>query len=147
VPRKAVQKPADPAKKALSVTHKAALATGRDEGRAVRRYLEALEAHRPRPGRKRTAESVQRQLDDTIQAIARSSALEKVLLLQRRLDLESELRELNQQSETDFAELERAFIEALPDYSARKRLSYTAWRQAGVPARVLREAGIRRTPS
>ena len=37
----------------MSAQHKEALAVGRDEGRAVRRYLEALEAHKPRRGRKR----------------------------------------------------------------------------------------------
>ena len=42
----------------MSEDHKTALAQGRSEGRAVRRYLEALEAHKPRRGRKRTVESM-----------------------------------------------------------------------------------------
>jgi hypothetical protein len=46
----------------LSEDHKAALAEGRAQGRAVRRYLEALEAHRPRRGRKRTVESMRKPL-------------------------------------------------------------------------------------
>ena len=50
-------------KAAMSVEHKAALAKGREEGRAVRRYLVALEEQRPRRGRKRTPESVKRRLD------------------------------------------------------------------------------------
>jgi hypothetical protein len=147
VPRKAAVKKVTPAKKSMSDTHKAALAVGRDEGRAVRRYLEALDAHKPRPGRKRTPDGVQRQLDETVEALAHSSALDRVLLLQRRLDLESELKELTRQADTDLGELERAFVEALPGYSARKHLSYAAWREAGVPARVLRAAGIRRVAS
>ena len=36
----------------MSADHKAALAKGREEGRIVRRYLEALESNRPRRGRK-----------------------------------------------------------------------------------------------
>jgi hypothetical protein len=145
VPKNPPDKATEPAKKAMSETHKAALAAGRDEGRAVRRYLEALEAHRPRPGRKRTTESVRRQLDETTAALSESTALERVMLLQRRIDLESELRDLDQQADADLAELEHAFVEALPGYSARKHLSYAAWREAGVPARVLRAAGIRRS--
>lgn len=137
-------KKAPAAKKAMSDTHKAALAVGRDEGRAVRRYLEALDAHKPRPGRKRTPEGVQRQLDETIAALTKSSALDRVHLLQRRLDLEEELSQLARNGETDLAELEAAFVDALPGYSERKHLSYAAWREAGVPARVLRAAGIRR---
>jgi uncharacterized protein YicC (UPF0701 family) len=144
VPRKAAVKKVPAAKKSMSDSHKAALAVGREEGRAVRRYLEALEAHKPRPGRKRTAEGVQRQLDETLAALTRSTALDRLHLLQRRLDLEEELAQLARHSETDLAELEAAFIQALPGYSARKHLSYAAWREAGVPARVLRSAGIRR---
>ena len=133
-----------PAKKGMSDTHKAALAIGRDEGRAVRRYLEALEAHRPRPGRKRTAASVTRQLDETLAALQRATPLDRVQLLQRRIDLEAELRDLKAAGTTDDAQLEADFITALPGYSARKHISYAAWREAGVPARVLRSAGIRR---
>jgi hypothetical protein len=136
-----------PAKKAMSDTHKAALALGRDEGRAVRRYLEALESHRPRPGRKRTIDTVRRQLDETLEQLARSTALDRVHLLQRRLDLEQELERMQQQSDVDLLDLERGFIEALPGYSGRKHISYAAWREVGVPARVLRAAGISRAAS
>jgi hypothetical protein len=46
-------------KRAMSKQHKAALAVGRAEGLAVRRYLDALEAHKPKRGRKRTPESIE----------------------------------------------------------------------------------------
>ncbi len=131
----------------MSDSHKAALAVGRDEGRSIRRYLEALEAHRPRPGRKRTLDSVQRQLEATLEQLTKSSALDRVHLLQRRLDLEQELGRMTQQSDVDLEELEATFIEALPGYSARKHISYAAWREVGVPARTLREAGISRSNS
>jgi hypothetical protein len=136
-----------PAKKSMSEMHKAALAVGRDEGRIVRRYLEALEAQRSRPGRKRTLDSVQRQLEETISAIPLASPLDRVHLLQRRIDLQVELDELANAVAVDISGLEAAFIAALPGYSRRKHLTYTAWRQAGVPARVLRAGGIRRAVS
>jgi hypothetical protein len=47
----------------MSDTHKAALAEGREQGRAVRRYLEALAAHQPKRGRKRDLSNVQARLD------------------------------------------------------------------------------------
>jgi hypothetical protein len=144
VPRKAALKSAPTVKKSMSDTHKAALAVGRDEGRVVRRYLEALDAHKPRPGRRRTVEGVQRQLEETLAALESSSSVDRVRLLQRRLDLENELEQLARHGETDLAELEAAFVAALPGYSERKHLSYAAWREAGVPARVLKAAGIRR---
>ena len=72
--------------------HKAALAEGREQGRIVRRYLEALQN--------------------------RHSA--------------------------EIAALEEAFIAVAGPYSARKGLSYTAWRAVGVKPRILREAGIPR---
>src|SRR5438067_1738803 len=50
-------------KSPMSAQHKEALAVGREQGRAVRRYLEALEANRPKRGRKRTTDSVKRQSD------------------------------------------------------------------------------------
>ena len=46
----------------MSDEHKAALAEGRNQGRAVRRYLEALDAHKPKRGRKRTPDSMQKRL-------------------------------------------------------------------------------------
>lgn len=148
MPKKiAAKKAAVPAKKGMTDAHKAALAVGRDEGRAVRRYLEALEAHRPRPGRKRTIDTVQRQLTETLRQLEKSTALDRVHLLQRRLDLEQELGRMEQQSDVNLDELEKSFIGALPGYSERKHISYAAWREVGVPARVLRAAGISRSAS
>ena len=58
--------PATPAKSRkktpMSAEHKAALAKGREEGRVVRQYLEALESTKPRRGRKRTPESIRKRL-------------------------------------------------------------------------------------
>ena len=45
----------------MTAAHKKALAVGREQGRVIRSYLEALEASRPKRGRKRTAESVRRR--------------------------------------------------------------------------------------
>ena len=59
---------ADKPARSMSDSHKEALATGREQGRAVRRYLEALEANKPRRGRKRTAEGIQKRRVDVVTA-------------------------------------------------------------------------------
>ena len=43
-------------KRVVTDEHKAAMAQGRTEGRTVGAYLEALDTHKPKRGRKRTAD-------------------------------------------------------------------------------------------
>ena len=54
----------------MSAEHKRALAQGREQGRAVRNYLEALEQNRPKRGRKRTPESIKKRLAEINQRLA-----------------------------------------------------------------------------
>jgi hypothetical protein len=63
-------------KATMTNAHKEALAQGRDESRAVREYLEALDQHRPRRGRKRTPDSITAELG-TLGAAVDLSELEK----------------------------------------------------------------------
>ena len=130
-------------KSPMSADHKAALALGREEGRAVRRYLEALDAHRPKRGRKRTIESVQKRLADIEQKAAGADALTRLQLVQERMNLQ---KELDAKSTTiDLGALEAEFVKAAKGYSQRKGISYAAWREAGVDAAVLKKAGISRS--
>jgi hypothetical protein len=43
--------------------------------------------------------------------------------------------------------LEKEFVRAAKGYSERKGITYGAWREFGVPAEVLRKAGISRGAS
>jgi signal transduction histidine kinase len=126
----------------MSSEHKAALAEGRSQGRAVRRYLDALEAHKPKRGRKRTADSIQKRLERIDVELADADQLKKLHLIQERLDLERELSGM--QEAVDLTELEKEFAESARPYSERKGISYAAWRQLGVPPAVLKKAGIGR---
>ena len=126
----------------MSDAHKAALALGREQGRAVRRYLEALELHRPKRGRKRTCESIERRLARIEGELPSADPLKRLHLVQERLDLRTELESL--QATVDLRGLEQEFVEAAGAYSARKGISYAAWRQLGVEPGVLKRAGIRR---
>ena len=124
----------------LSPSHKAAMAEGRTQGRAVRAYLEALEANKPRRGRKRTPESISRRLAKIEQDLATADPLRRVQLVQEQLDLQAESASL--ESKTEIAGLEKGFVKAAKGYSERKGISFAAWRAVGVPTTVLKEAGI-----
>ena len=126
----------------MSDSHKAALAEGRDQGRAVRRYLEALEAHKPKRGRKRTPESVQKRLGAIDEKLAEADALSRLHLVQERMNLESELS--SSDSTVDLQALEDEFAAAAKPYGDRKGITYAAWRQLGVDPAILRKAGIKR---
>jgi hypothetical protein len=133
---------AEKAPRSMSDAHKEALAEGREQGRAVRRYLEALEANKPRRGRKRTPEGIQRRLAAIEERLASADALSRLHLAQERMDLENELASSSEG--VDLGELEAAFVKAAGPYSRRKGIGYEAWRAAGVEPRVLKAAGIGR---
>src|SRR5437868_3312257 len=92
----------------MSVAHKQALAEGREQGRAVRRYLEALEAHKPKRGRKRTPESIKKRLAAIEQQITAADPLSRLQLVQERMDLERELGQKDQK--VDLGALEKEFV-------------------------------------
>lgn len=142
-PRKASAQKSKATKSAMSAEHKQALAVGREESRAVRRYLEALEAHKPKRGRKRTSESIQARLRQIDSRLANADALSRVHLVQERINLEAELAAKG--DTVDLKSLEEGFVTAARGYGERKGLTYAAWRAAGVDANVLRRAGIPRT--
>jgi hypothetical protein len=122
--------------------HKAALATGRAQGLAVRRYLEALERNRPRRGRRQSADTLQQQLVEIEIKIRESDPLKRLHLIQQRKLIEDRLA--SGDGSEDISALELAFIDAAPEYGGRKGINYATWREAGVPAEVLRRAGIQR---
>jgi hypothetical protein len=127
----------------MSDTHKAALAVGRTEGRSVRRYLDALDANRPKRGRKRTPESIQKRLRAIEGEMASTDRLNELKLIQERLNLEQELGTLS--AKQDLAGLEGEFVKVARSYSERQGISYGAWRAVGVSAAVLKKAGIGRS--
>src|SRR6476646_2834092 len=96
VPAAPTQKSASSRKPtAMTDAHKKALAVGREQGRVIRGYLEALDSARPKRGRKRTADSVQKRLDAVRKELPSSTGLTRVHLIQERMDLESELANLS----------------------------------------------------
>jgi hypothetical protein len=127
----------------MSEEHKAALAEGRNQGRSVRRYLEALDLHRPKRGRRRTRDSMQKRLAKIDDELAVADPLKRLRLIQERLDLNAELEALG--AKVDLSGLEAEFVEAAGAYSSRKGISYAAWRELGVEPAVHKRAGISRS--
>jgi uncharacterized protein YicC (UPF0701 family) len=128
---------------AMTEEHKAALAKGREEGLAVRRYLEAIESSRPRRGRRRTPASISKRLEAIEAELAAADPLTRLHLIQQKKDLTDEL-ERNADTE-DIAELEKQFVKVARAYGERKGISYGTWRTAGVSAAALQKAGVART--
>jgi hypothetical protein len=127
---------------AMSAEHKEALAKGRNEARAIKRYLESLQSRkrgrpvRPESQKKRIAD-LNRRIDNE------ADQLKKVQLIQQRMDAEAALSSATEPEDREF--LERDFVRYAKDYSERKGISYAAWREGGVPPEVLKKAGIKRT--
>ncbi len=126
-----------------SKQHREAIARGHAQNRAVRDYLAVLEQDRRR-GSNLDAGQLEARIGETQARIdEEDDPAKRVQLVQKRLDDEQRLVELG--DEPDLAALEDGFVEVADDYSQRKGLTYTAWREVGVPAAVLKRTGIKRT--
>ena len=126
----------------MSQEHKDALAQGRKEARVIKAYLKTLEARKQ--GRPMTKESLESRLTRMNEKIEDSDdPLGTVNLIQTRLDIQLALS--NMENVENLDQLETGFVKHAASYSERKGVSYTAWREFGVPAAVLRIAGVPET--
>lgn len=126
----------------MSDDHKAALAQGRSEGRAVRDYLAGLRANKPKRGRKRTPDSIKKRIGVIDDQVKTADPLTELRLVQERRNLTEEMNTMG--SQVDLGSLETAFVGVAASYSARQGITYAAWREVGVPPAVLKQAGISR---
>jgi len=127
---------------AMSKEHKEALVQGRAEAKAITTYLQAMQSRRP--GRPVTAQNLKAKiagLDDKIAEEA--DPLRRVKLMQTRIDALAALASVGEV--LNLAAAEKGFVKYAKAYSTRKGLTYTAWREVGVPADILKKAGIART--
>ena len=119
--------------------------TEKSEVAAIRDYLKALEQNAPRRGRKRTTESVGRQIVTLEGELAGASVTKRLGLIQQRIELEADLEALSQASSVDLTALEAGFATYAAAYGGRRGISYAAWREIGVSSATLKSAGIRRS--
>jgi hypothetical protein len=125
-------------RRTMSDEHKQAIADARRQNQAVRDYLNALTTAKPAGRRPTTTpEQVQAQID------AEADPVKRLELIQRRLDVEDRLAD--EEKLPDLETLEAAFVAVAADYASRKGITYSAFRELGVPASALKQAGIART--
>jgi hypothetical protein len=60
-------------------------------------------------------------------------------------DLRAKLAAAGNATTTDIRKLEQDFVKVARTFSERRGVGYGAWRDAGVPAPVLKKAGVKRT--
>lgn len=109
-------------KRVVSEEQKAAMAEGRTQSRALAPYLEALEAHRPKRGRKRTPESIDRRLAAIREELQFGKPIKRVALLQERRDLIAERQKIDKK--VDLAAHEETFVANAKAYSERRGITY-----------------------
>ena len=127
---------------AMSDEHKAALAQGRLESRAIKAYLGAL------GGRKRGRPVTRESLTARIQRLESQTTIETnplKALDMRQARIEAEQRLAGLDDTFDMNALEAEFVVHAAAYSGRKGITYPAWREVGVPAATLKMAGVTRT--
>lgn len=107
------------------------------EASIVKTYLETLNKRGPRQIRDAASQldRVQKQLETETQPIKR------LHLVQRQMEL---ISYLDSKDEARASQAEWEFVLVAKSYGDRKGISYKAWREIGVPAEVLKEAGIER---
>lgn len=146
----AAKKARKPAKKTtkvphkLSPSHKKALAEGRTMSATVDRYLHVVNTPKRR-GRKISQAALLQRLVTAQDTAKHGSGVEKLLAAQEARDLTARLENLTKNNGSGAKEAEQAFIRIAKTFGENRGIGYGAWRDAGVPAVVLKKAGVRRT--
>lgn len=128
----------------MTEAHKKAIANARNEARTVEMYLLVLRDAAPQNrGRSKTHADMKKELA-IIESKLRSrnlNPLDELKLMQRHADLKAKIT--NSESTTVLKDLEKAFVKVGASYSKRHGISAQSWRKVGVPASVLKVAGIK----
>ena len=149
VAKKAARKPAKsaakrPAARKLSASHKRALAEGRTMSATVDRYLSAVNTPKRR-GRKVSKAALVARLAEARTRAKSAGGVEKVLAAQEVRDLQTRIANMESAGSSDIKSLEAAFVKIAKQFGENRGIGYGAWRDAGVPAVVLKKAGVART--
>jgi len=147
--KKAASKPAKkavkrPGARKLSAAHKRALAEGRTMSATVDRYLSAVNTPKRR-GRKVSKAALEQRLTVARTKARSATGVEKVLAAQDVRDLQIRIANMSVASGGDIKSLEAAFVKIAKRFGENRGIGYGAWRDAGVPAVVLKKAGVART--
>lgn len=129
----------------LSASHKRALAEGRTMSATVDRYLQAVNTPKRR-GRKVSRTTLESRIAVARVALRTGTGVEKVIAAQTIRDCQDRLVALTAQTNGGgLRKLEADFVKIAKTFGENRGIGYGAWRDAGVPAAVLRKAKIPRT--
>jgi hypothetical protein len=113
----------------------------RAETKAVAAYLTALKGPRPSGSSKAKREGLMRRRAQVEHWISEErSPIREVELIQQRLDIDAQLARIDQAAR--LPELEEAFVNVAASWAKRSGITAAALREAGVPASVLKRAGL-----
>ena len=124
----------------LTDAHKQALAAGREESRHVRAYLDALDSSRQRRVRRRPVAEAKAELTEVTREVESATGFRRLELISRRIELENELG--SESAEAELRKLRDMFVRHAASYARRRGIPRQAFKEWGVPAADVREAGI-----
>lgn len=113
----------------------------RKENKIVEAYLVEIERKAGQPKGK-TPEQLKADVASLTARVKDAEGIDKLELLQQRENLYAEMK---MAEEGALDSMEAAFIEVAAAYSERKGISYSTWREFGVPKGILEQASIKRT--
>lgn len=124
----------------MSDDHKVKIAETRELGRIVSRYLDGLAVTKPKRGRKVTPEALQEKLEKIEYDLPTAKPIDRLNLLQLQKDILQQLEE--KAPEVDMEALEKEFVRVGKNYAHKKKIARSTFLEVGVPAEVLKAAGI-----
>jgi len=128
----------------MSAAHEKALAAGRTTSAKVGAYLAAINTPKRR-GRKVTKAALENRLVEARAKVKSATGVDKVLAAQSVRDLQSKIAQASVSNGADLNTLEAGLVKIAKTFGENRGIGYGAWRDSGVPADVLKKAGIART--
>ena len=124
--------------------HKAAMKRGRQVSAAVDAYLKAVDQPKRR-GRPVSVDELKSRQAKAKTELAEADGLARLKLLQNIRDLNDRIAAFENDDSGDLQTLEDRFVEVGAEFAASQGIDYSTFRECGVPAEVLKRAGIKRT--
>ncbi len=124
--------------------HKEAMKRGRQASAAVDAYLNAIDQPKRR-GRKVSVDDLRRRRTQAEAEAQTGSGAARLKALQSVRDLDARIAAEEASDSVDIDALQAAFVSVAAEYGESHGIEYPTWRSAGVPAEVLKAAGIKQT--
>src|ERR1700680_1742150 len=127
-------------KRTMSAAHKKALAEGRSMSATVDAYLAALNVPKKR-GRKVSKAVLEQRLVRARSRAKTATDVDRVLAAQEVRDIQGRTARVTTAPTTEVKGLESACVRGASQFSEKRGIRWSAWRDAGVPGDVLKKAG------